>query len=182
MVPFNPPVATRDGFPESRVYGVSFGNGNNGVSRMFADYYVRTSDPFALARLAMIDSFKPIAQRWVNESLDVDGDSEYGVSAMLLDPPCDETDNFEYLELWKCSECGSVADGDCPESCESCGGTEFENDSENAEDGRNYSEHNGAWQICEVFPEDSPREGAPIYDSIIDALGAGVVIAWNMAE
>jgi hypothetical protein len=30
-------------------YSVSSGDGNNGVSRMYPDYYVRTADPFHLA-------------------------------------------------------------------------------------------------------------------------------------
>ena len=28
---------------------------------------------------------------------------------------------------------------------------------------------NGAWMIIEVFPEDDPRDGRPMYDSIEDA-------------
>jgi hypothetical protein len=149
---------------ETKVYGVSFGNGNNGVSHMFPDYYVRTSDPWSLARLAVIASFKTPGQRWSAESVNVDGESEYTISAVIYDPPADTADGF-------------------PEESPNYGSCDAD-ESEEDSDGGSYSEHNGAWLICEVFPEDESdlRDGKMVYDSIIDAIGAGVVIAWNMAE
>ena len=46
-------------------YGVSSGNGNNGVSHLYPDYYVRTADPFRLAELASLQprSAEPISVR-----------------------------------------------------------------------------------------------------------------------
>ena len=45
-------------------YGVSSGNGNNGVSHLYPDYYVRTADPFRLAELAMVDKFNDGPAGW----------------------------------------------------------------------------------------------------------------------
>lgn len=58
--------------------------------------------------------------------------------------------------------------GNCPESCAECEESEFENDSENAEDGRAWGEHNGAWLLVDVFPveESDMREGKPVYECI----------------
>jgi hypothetical protein len=68
------------------LYGVSTGNGNDGVSHMFADYYVRTDDPWRLARLALVSSFKDEWKQRALDAADVDGESEYTISAMILDP------------------------------------------------------------------------------------------------
>jgi len=111
------------------LYGVSSGNGNDGVSHMFADYYVKTDDPWRLARLALVSSFKDEWKERALNAAEVDGESEYTISAMILDP-LDEV----YDE-----ESGS------------------------------WSESNGAWLIVEVFPDDEPREGRPVYDSLNDA-------------
>ena len=111
------------------LYGVSSGNGNDGVSHMFADYYVNTDDPWRLARLALVASFK---DEWKARALDaatVDGESEYTISAMIHDPL----------------------------------------DEEYGEDEESWGNVNGAWLIVEVFPEDDPREGRPVYDSLDDA-------------
>jgi len=111
------------------LYSVSTGNGNDGVSHMFADYYVNTDDPWRLARLALVSSFK---NEWKERALDaanIDGESEYTIAAVIYDP-LDEV----YDE-----ESGS------------------------------WSESNGTWFIVEVFPEDDPREGRPVYDSIDEA-------------
>lgn len=135
-----------------KLYGVSFGNGNDGVSQMFADYYVRTNDPWTLARAAMLSQFKPgMGHAWANRHMDVDGDSESTIFAALFSPPCEDTKDGEYPEL--------------PEDV----------DFEDAEDGRNWGMHNGAWMICEVFPEDKPRDGRMIYDSLEDALTEDVI-------
>lgn len=137
---------------EPRIYGVSFGNGNDGVSQMFADYYVRVDDPWTLARAAMLGQFKPgEGHAWANRHIEIEGDAEHTIYATIDAPPCRETEDGEYPEL--------------PE------GMEYED----AEDGRNWSEYHGQWMICEVFPEESPREGRPVYDSIEDALPADVL-------
>ena len=51
---------------EAKWYGVSSGDGNNGVSHMFADYYVKTAEPYRLAELAVLTLFKREAIDWAN--------------------------------------------------------------------------------------------------------------------
>ena len=123
------------------LYGVSSGNGNDGVSHMFADYYVKTDDPWRLARLALVSSFKDEWKERALNAAEVDGESEYTISAMILDP-LDEV----YDE-----ESGS------------------------------WSESNGAWLIVEVFPDDEPREGTRVYDSL-DAAFESADLALVAAE
>lgn len=83
-----------------RLYGVSSGNGNDGVSHMFADYYVYTDDPWRLARLALVSSFK---DGWKERALDVaeiDGEADHTISAVIYDPLDDEQDDGEEEESW----------------------------------------------------------------------------------
>ncbi len=137
----------------SKLYGVSSGNGNNGVSQMWPDYYVRTNAPWTLARAAILSLFKVgKGQSWALRNVDVDGDSEYTIYATLANPPCEDTPDGEYPDI------------------------EDESEASEAEDGRNWSEHNGSWLIVEVFPEtEDPREGRPIFDSLLEAFGADVL-------
>ena len=62
-------------------YGVSSGNGNDGVSQSFPDYLVFTSDPWFVARAAMGDLWKDEA--WANSVVDIDGDAEYTIYATV---------------------------------------------------------------------------------------------------
>lgn len=110
-----------------RLYGVSHGNGNDGVSHIFANYYVRTNDPWRLAHLALVGAFAPPWQSDAMELANIDGDSDYTVTACIYEP-LDSEDN----------------DG-------------------------SYCDANGAWHITEVFPEDKPREGRPVYESLEEA-------------
>ena len=112
-----------------RLYGVSTGNGNDGVSHMFADYYVQTDDPWRLARLALVASFKDEWKQRALDAADIDGESEYTIHAVIYDPLDDEYGENE--ETW--------------------------------------CDVNGAWLIVNVYPEDNPREGRPIYDCLNDA-------------
>jgi hypothetical protein len=85
----------------ARRYAVSSGNGNDGVSHYWPDYIVTTDDPWTLARLAALTAFKPEFQSWAADNLDVDGDEEYGIQAMILDPPADEDEsNDEESGFW----------------------------------------------------------------------------------
>ena len=69
-------------------YGVSSGNGNDGVSQMHPDYYVRTADPYRLAELAVVDSFKAgDGMVWARESVDVDGARDYTIMATIYEDP-----------------------------------------------------------------------------------------------
>lgn len=128
-----------------RIYAVSSGDGNNGVSHMYPDYYVMTNDPWRLAELAIVSQFKTKGKPWAKRNADIDGEAEHMISAVLYNPPCEDTEDGEYPET---------------------------DDDENAEDGRNWSETNGAWMIVEIFPEDEPNENKPIHDSLEDCFEA----------
>jgi hypothetical protein len=133
------------------LYGISSGNGNDGVSHMFASYYVNTDQPWRLAKLAAVSQMKEGAgQAWALRNIEIDGEAEYCISAIFYDPPCEDTADGEYPELpWS--------------------------ESEDAEDGRNWSDGNGAWMIVEIFPEDEPRDGRPVYENLIAAFSADVL-------
>lgn len=89
--------SARDATP--RWFGVSFGNGNNGVSQMFPDYCVRTIDPWELARKALIHSFLPEWQERAAEATEVDGEADYTVYAVIYNP-LDDDEPDEYGEDW----------------------------------------------------------------------------------
>lgn len=72
---------------ETRLYGVSTGDGNNGVSHVFADYYVRTDDPYLLAAAASYSCWKQEVWGVLDRELQVDGEAEYTISAWLYDEP-----------------------------------------------------------------------------------------------
>lgn len=160
---------------QTRLYGVSSGNGNDGVSHMFADYYVKTDKPWLLAQAAILSEFKPgKGQAWALDNAEIDGEAEYTISAMILDPPNDESEDGEYATVYVCSECD--AEGDDSQPCESCGENHWqEKEYSDYEDGRNWSESNGAWLIVEVFPMDGPNHDAPTYESLADCFSAEVL-------
>lgn len=119
-----------------KLYAVSSGDGNDGVSHMYPDYYCRTNDPFGLARLATITSIRPAYQNWAAKYVEVDGEAEYTISATLYDPP----------------------------------------------DSDNWSEHNGAWIIVEVFlidEKDITDTYKMKYDNLNECFGADVVERFN---
>lgn len=118
-----------------RRYKFSFGNGNDGVSHIFCDGVLRTSDPFRLAELVMLESFAPAYVDWAQENVEVDGEADYTVSATVYDPPDDPADHDH-------SNC---ADGEDCDGCEECMP-------------ESYSEVNGAWIICDVFLADPNYE------------------------
>lgn len=69
-----------------RLYGVSYGDGNNGVSHMFADFYVKTDDPWRLAHLALVNYFTSEWQDQAMEEMDIDGDAQFTITACLYEP------------------------------------------------------------------------------------------------
>ena len=82
-----------------RTYGVSTGNGNDGVSHTYADYYVKTDSPWLLAHCAVLAEFKPGKGReFAIEETDIDGESDCTITACIYDPPRDEQD-FPVTEL-----------------------------------------------------------------------------------
>lgn len=128
-----------------RLYGVSFGNGNDGVSHTYANFYVRTCEPYTLAAAAVLSDFKPgEGIVFAIKNIEIDGEADYGISATILDPPVDEMD--------------PTGEG-LPDPDDS-----FDPDD-------SWSSHNGAWLICEVFPvePDDARDSVPYYESLSDA-------------
>ena len=143
----------------ARWYGVSHGNGNDGVSHSYPNYYVKTDKPFLLAYCAVFEQFSPQGYDFVSENLDVEGEAEYTISAMLRDPPEHEQD-FPVTE----TDNGKWIVDDEPEE-------EYETEQAAIQayfDGGGLSrcDVNGAWHITEVFPVDEIDTGAPRYESI----------------
>jgi hypothetical protein len=87
-----------------RLYGVSFGDGNDGVSQMYPRYYVRTCEPYVLAAAATLSQFTAGAgHAWAAYNMTVDGEADYTISATILDPPDDEMpddSDSEERESW----------------------------------------------------------------------------------
>lgn len=84
-----------------QIYGVSSGNGNDGVSHMFPDYYVKTADPWRLAEVAMLDKFKPEFMPWAKSEMDIDGEAEFTICACLYNPMDDEDGSYcDYNGAW----------------------------------------------------------------------------------
>ena len=132
-----------------RLYGVSTGNGNDGVSHIYPSYYVRTVDPWDLARAAMLSEFQEgEGQEWALDAMVVDGEAEYGIFATIYNPP-DDGDGRDHSECEDGEDCGG---------CDRCGG-----------DGTDYCSANGAWMIVEVFRESDPAGGRPTYDNLQEA-------------
>lgn len=99
---------------EKRIYGVSYGNGNDGISHMYPAFFVRTADPWTLARAAMIDQFQTIAGRnYAAKRLDLDGEEEFGIQACIYDPP-DVPGWSDHNGAWKLCDVFRVADEDLP--------------------------------------------------------------------
>jgi hypothetical protein len=70
----------------TRLYAVSSGNGNDGVSHSFPDYYVRTDEPYRLAALAMVSSFKSKFKQAAANAVQIDGEADYTISAVIYNP------------------------------------------------------------------------------------------------
>jgi hypothetical protein len=71
-------------------YGVSYGNGNDGVSHFSPNILVYTDDPWTLARAAMIFEWKD--KQWANENTDLDHNGDEMVSATIYEGPDGETE------------------------------------------------------------------------------------------
>ncbi len=143
---------------EPRLYAVSSGNGNDGVSHMFPDYYVMTNDPYRLATLAMVSGFKKEFKEAALDACEVDGEAGYTVSATIYNP--EDVDPSE-APAKEC-DCG-WKEGDDTDHEEDCASLADDDEYES------WSSVNGAWQIIEVFPDDEPRDSTMQYDSIEDA-------------
>lgn len=117
---------------ESRNYAVSSGNGNDGVSHLYPDYIVRTSEPWLLALLAATSDFKPgKGRRWCRDNVQIEGEAEYTISACLYDPPgrdgagwCDANGAWRIYEVYPAAD--AVSDrSECPRygALEACFGS-----------------------------------------------------------
>lgn len=92
--------SARDATPQW--YGVSSGNGNDGVSQQYPDYYVRAADPYRLAELAMVDKFNDGPDMvWASEEVTVDGERDYTITATIYEGPDGET---EFGAAWQIVE------------------------------------------------------------------------------
>ena len=73
---------------EAKYYGISTGNGNDGVSQLFPDYIVKTDEPYRLAELAALAQFNAGEGReWAKENWDIDGEAEYTISVTFYESP-----------------------------------------------------------------------------------------------
>lgn len=141
---------------EPKYYCVSSGDGNDGVSRTWPHYIVKTDNPWLLAELAGLSEFKEgEGQQWAKDNMKIDGDEEYGISVVFMESP--ETQE-ERQRLADEAE---------------------ENDEEFDLDG---SGCDYAWLILEIFPMSAtanPRymERCPLYESLEDCFGKTFVKA-----
>lgn len=150
-------------------YGVSFGNGNDGVSHFYPNFYVRTCEPYTLAAAAMLSDFKPSeGQAWCAENLEIDGEADYTISATLFDPPDDRKDYESDL-----AEAQTAIDG--AETDEELEKAEADLQELEDSDSGYWSESNGAWMICEVFRVDEPDERRSAYDSLREAFSDNLI-------
>lgn len=151
-------ASARDATP--RWFGVSFGNGNDGVSRSFPSYYVRTNDPYHLAACAMLANFNNATaedKARIIDATEVDGEADYGVNATIYNPEDIEPEDRSFGE---CDLC------DNPDKCKDqmmCDLGEMPAEDEESELWCNV---NGAWLICEVFPVDEMPGCMLITDSV----------------
>lgn len=89
----------------TKLYGVSFGNGNDGVSQLFPNFYVRTDSPYTLAQVALADLFIARKVRAAIREMQVDGEAEYTISATLYNPWDDKDGAWcENNGAWKICE------------------------------------------------------------------------------
>lgn len=110
---------------EIKLYAVSYGNGNDGVSHLYPDFYCYTDKPYDLAKLAIVTNCNTQYQDWAAERVEVDGEAEYTITGMLLDPPDDdeigqegEADNGSWSDAngaWMLAEVFQVTEDDLPD-------------------------------------------------------------------
>lgn len=89
-------------------FGVSKGDGNNGVCQVFPSYIVKTDDPWLLAEKALKAEHKPEAEDWLGDNVYYEGEvfeDENGqlsgtISAVILEYPesqeARDTNNWGY--------------------------------------------------------------------------------------
>jgi hypothetical protein len=167
---------------QARWYGVSYGNGNDGVSQLFPNFYVFTAEPYRLASLAIVAQYKREWKAAALETMIVDGEEDYTISATILDP-LDAQDDREsdleslrqdvedaYKELEAAQE-SEDADEIVAAERAVCDAEQALEDVESDES--TWHDSNGAYAIVEVFPiDESDMRDGPKYDSLDDAFDA----------
>lgn len=71
-------------------YAISYGDGNNGLSRLHPNFMVEAPEgsEYILARLAMVSTFKAgHGKRWAARNLSVDEMGPDSAQAVIYDPP-----------------------------------------------------------------------------------------------
>ena len=155
---------------QSKYYGVSHGNGNDGVSQLFPDYIVKTNEPYLLARLAAISDFKEGAgQVWARDNMEIDGEADYTIYASFHE-------SYETQQ----ERAAMQKRLDAIEDTESDEYSELDQEIEGY--GADYT-----WLIYEVFAWDEDYKsvedtGRPVYESLDDAFGAELVASERKLE
>jgi hypothetical protein len=169
---------------ESRWYGVSSGDGNNGVSHTFADYYVKTDEPWRLAELAALTTFKKgEGVDWARENMAIDGEAEYVIGVTFL----------ESLETQEARDEAQSAVDSAENTIEAYSLGEVDEEEltrlnielESAIlELDNFEDTGPAWLIFEVFPcdPDEQREGRPTYESLEEAFGEDCALVASEKE
>lgn len=143
---------------EPKYYGVSTGDGNNGVSHMFPNYIVKTDDPWKLAEAAALAEFNESGKEWSKENMDMDGDEEYCISVTFPESPETQKEYSELEERLYGVKCNEPEDKKLIHKLE----RELENFGCDC-----------AWFIVDVFPieeaEPEKEYRCPVYDSPEDA-------------
>jgi len=97
-----------------RWYGVSYGNGNDGVSQSYPNFLVYTDMPYTLARAAIVSQWKD--KVWANNNVDIDGEEDYTIYATIYEGSNGET---EFGAAYMIAEIFQIADPNeynCPQS------------------------------------------------------------------
>lgn len=108
----------------------------------------------------MSTMFKSESVQWAKENVQIDGEADYTISAVFYESP-DHQEERARLQ----------AQYDAIEDDESEEAEELSREIEGYDDNPN-----GAWLIVEVFPEDDPRDGRPMFDSLEEAFGDECVL------
>jgi hypothetical protein len=162
---------------ETRYYAVSSGNGNDGVSHMFPDYIVKTNRPWALARLAALSTFKKgEGQTWCDENLELDGEADHTIFAVLHESPETQEERAE-ME----TRCEELRKDYAEMEANDATAAELEALQDEITALEDETEGFGcdtAWQIFDVFPYEADenheaRHGTPpTYESLEECFGA----------
>jgi hypothetical protein len=154
---------------DARYYGVSTGDGNNGVSHLFPDYYVKTSDPWRLAVLAALSEFKADGKAWARTNMDIMGEADYTISVVFHESK-ETQDEREEMVAYRDGLKDQFDGG--KESKERL--AEIESEIEELDSEIEAFGEDCAWFIVEVFPERNLCGGRPVYESLDEAFGKDV--------